>query len=136
MAITLQQTAALLSRVQLAYPAFVNVFEEDEFGNVVNAQTAQLWHQRLSANGITIEQAVQALDKHIDSSRFEPTIADIINNKPVLSNYDIQALEQKEQQLLLESYHKDNEVVPPPDHVYEMIEEVLAKMKAGVPSDE
>jgi hypothetical protein len=95
-----------------------------------------LWHQRLSANGITIEQAVQALDKHIDSSRFEPTISDIINNKPVLSIYDIQEIEQKEQQLALEAYHKDNKVVPMPPEIAEKIAASLEKMRVSLDGEE
>lgn len=121
--------------IKTAYPNFVNVMTKDAGGNVLTAPTVDLWHRRLSTNGITADQALQALDKHIDSSRFEPTISDIINNKPVLSNYDIQALEQKEQQLLLEAYHKDNEVVPMPDSVKEMLADIVAKSKAGVPDE-
>ncbi|WP_234540663.1 hypothetical protein [Paenibacillus pseudetheri] len=131
MVITLEQTAALLSRIQIAYPAFVNIFEEDDYGNVINAPTAQLWQQRLFANGITIEQAVQALDKHIDTSQFEPKIADIINNKPQLSIYDIQAQERQQEQLALLEYHESNEVIPMPDHIHELLERLENKRTLG-----
>lgn len=130
------QTAALLSRIKLAYPNFVNVVQKAPNGQIAHAPTANLWHQRLSANRVTLEQALHALDKHIDSSRFEPTISDIINNKPQLSNYDIQRIEAEQEQLLLEEYHANNNCVPMPDSVIEMLEAISAKSRAGVPKDE
>ena len=115
-----------MSRIKTAYPNFVNIITPNK-----ETPTVDLWYQRLSANGITLEQALQALDKHIDSSRFEPTIADIINNKPVLSIYDIQKQEREQEQLALKEYHENNEVVPMPDHIREKINALLQKTKVG-----
>lgn len=71
------------------------------------------------------------MDKHIDTSRYEPTIADIINNKPQLSIYDIQALEQRQEQIALLEYHENNEVVPMPEHIHELLERLEKKRTLG-----
>lgn len=71
------------------------------------------------------------MDKHIDNSRFEPKIADIINNKPQLSIYDAQAQERQQEQLALLEYHESNEVIPMPDHIHELLERLAKKRLIG-----
>ncbi|CAH1054066.1 hypothetical protein [Paenibacillus pseudetheri] len=71
---------------------------------------------------------------HLRTSPFPPKPSDIVGNfynKPKPSIYDIQALEQKQEQLALLEYHESNEVIPMPDHIHELLERLAKKRLIG-----
>lgn len=81
-----------------------------------------------------MEEAKQNLMTHLRSSPFPPKPSDIVGDfysKPKPSIYDIQALEQKEQQLALMEYHEKNVVVPMPDHIHELLKRLDKKRALG-----
>jgi hypothetical protein len=63
------------------------------------------------------DEVMQMAVEHCKTSKFPPVPADLIPQKQPLSIYDIQEIEQKEQQLALEAYHRDNDVKPMPEYI-------------------
>ncbi|MGG4090606.1 hypothetical protein [Paenibacillus lautus] len=86
-------------------------------------------------NGITLQQAMHALDYHIDNEKFEPTIADILRPKKQLSVYDVQKIEREQEALSLKEYHENNVVGPPPDHVLEKLNKLFNKTRVPAFND-
>lgn len=119
----------LLAKIKRAYPGFTNLINRDESGRALSSPTAELWHERLNINGVTLDQAMYALDLHIDNERFEPTIADILRPKKQLSIYDVQKIEREQEVLSLKEYHENNIVGPPPDHVLEKLQKLFNKTR-------
>ncbi|MER2061464.1 MAG: hypothetical protein ABS894_00885 [Aerococcus urinaeequi] len=75
----------------------------------------QVWEMLLRDESYDAVQAMAV--EHCKTSKFPPVPADLIPQKEPLSIYDIQEIEQKEQQLALEAYHRDNDVKPMPDYI-------------------
>ncbi|WP_190945309.1 hypothetical protein [Paenibacillus sp. UASWS1643] len=122
------ETIGLLSKIKRAYPNFTLITNKDGQGRVVSSPTAEIWHERLSLNGITLNEALEALNTHIDNVHFEPTISDILKGKKQLSVYDQQAIEHKELMLSIET--PENECVPMPDAVERAIDQMGSRMSA------
>ncbi|WP_433584033.1 hypothetical protein [Paenibacillus amylolyticus] len=123
------ETIGLLSKIKRAYPNFTLITNKDGQGRVVSSPTAEIWHERLSLNGITLNEALESLNTHIDNVRFEPTIADILKPKKEMSVYDVQRIEREQEVLALKEYHEKNVVGPPPNHVLEKLQKVFNKTR-------
>ncbi|MGN7359972.1 replicative helicase loader/inhibitor [Paenibacillus sp. SAF-054] len=103
------ETASFLAMIKTAYP----FFEVTEPG-------VRLWHMMLA--NLDYKTAQSRLADHIRSSRFAPTISEIVN--PIAqeekSFYELQRAEEEADQLALEAYKE--KAIPMPDHIRERIE--------------
>lgn len=125
----------MLAKIKRAYPGFTNIINRDAEGRPTSSPTADLWHERLNVNRVTLEQAIQALNFHIDNVSFEPTIADILRPKKQISVYDVQKIEREQEALSLKEYHENNIVGPPPDHVLEKLNKLFNKTRVPAFND-
>ncbi|WP_199925747.1 replicative helicase loader/inhibitor [Paenibacillus bouchesdurhonensis] len=102
------ETANFLAMIKTAYP----FFEITEPGT-------RLWHMMLQ--DIDFKTAQVRLADHIRTSKFAPTISEIVQapeEKP--SYYDLLRQEEQQEQLALEAYNE--KAVPMPDHIRERLE--------------
>lgn len=102
------ETANFLAMIKTAYP----FFEITEPGT-------RLWHMMLQ--DIDSKTAQVRLANHIRTSKFPPTISEIVQaaeEEP--SYYDLLREEEQQEQLALEAYNE--KAVPMPDHILERLE--------------
>ncbi|MEN1985223.1 hypothetical protein [Paenibacillus hubeiensis] len=112
----------LLTIAKRVHPSF-SVDDEITFG---------IWFELVGE--VPFEVAQQNLKEHLRLSEFPPKPANLAGdyfNRPKLSVYDIQAIEQQEQQIALQEYHEKNKVVPMPDHIRAKLEGLVKKRTVG-----
>lgn len=112
------ETANFLAMIKTAYP----FFEVTEAG-------VRLWHTMLS--DLDYKTAQKRLANHIRSSKFAPTIAEIVNPAPSeeKSFYELQRAEEEVERLALAEYNE--KAVPMPEHIRLQLEQTLAKKKVS-----
>ena len=97
------ETAILLKTIKTAYPYFE-----------ITKEVAGLWHEFMK--DITMQQAQINLRDHIRSSKFAPTIADIVRHDPnQYVNYD--QLRQETQVYLQGKSERQQQAVAMPEHI-------------------
>ncbi|MNW38930.1 Loader and inhibitor of phage G40P [compost metagenome] len=107
------ETANFLAMIKTAYP----FFEVTEPGT-------RLWHMMLE--DIDSKTAQQRLAHHIKTSKFAPTISEIVQD-PVgePSYYELLRIEEQQEQLELQEYNE--QAVPMPNHIKERLERRAAR---------
>lgn len=102
------ETANFLMMIKTAYPFF----------EVTNPGT-KLWHMMLQ--DIDFKVAQQRLAHHIRTSKFAPTISEIVQDpEGERSFYELQRIEEQQELLELQQYNE--QAVPMPDHIRERLE--------------
>lgn len=97
------ETASFLAVIKTAYPFFE-----------ITIPVTKLWHSMLQ--DMDYEIAKERLGRHIRTSRFAPTIADICNPEGAQpSFYELQRPEEQQAVLSLQEYME--EAVPMPDYI-------------------
>ncbi|OKP97744.1 hypothetical protein A3849_13640 [Paenibacillus sp. P46E] len=111
--------ANFLAMVKTAYP----YFEITEPG-------VKLWH--LMLQDLDYKDAQGRLVRHIRSSKFAPTIAELLadDQAPEPSFYEVLRLEEQEDQLLFEAYSQT--AVPMPDHILQKRRKLDEKRRLNV----
>ncbi|MDU5949415.1 MAG: replicative helicase loader/inhibitor [Paenibacillus macerans] len=111
------EAAKFLSMIKTAYP----FFEITEPGT-------RLWHMMLQ--DIDFKTAQRRLAHHIRTSKFAPTISEIVQDpEGEPSYYDLLRQEEQQEQLALQAY--DEKAVPMPDHIRERLERLVEKRKVS-----
>ncbi|MFK4167665.1 replicative helicase loader/inhibitor [Paenibacillus lautus] len=108
------ETANFLAMIKTAYP----FFEVTEAG-------VRLWHTMLI--DLDYKTAQKRLANHIRSSKFAPTISEIVNPAPFeeKSFYELQREQEEADRLALAEYNE--KAVPMPEHVKIQLEQLLDK---------
>ncbi|WP_055108926.1 replicative helicase loader/inhibitor [Paenibacillus ihumii] len=105
------ETASFLAMIKTAYP----FFEITEPGT-------RLWHMMLQ--DIDFKTAQMRLAHHIKTSKFAPTISEIVqapaSESEEPSYYELLRQEEQQERLALEAYNE--KAVPMPDHIRERLE--------------
>lgn len=113
------ETANFLAMIKTAYPFFE-----------ITGPGTKLWHMMLQ--DIDSRTAQSRLVNHIRTSKFAPTIADIVQapaTEDQPSFYDLLREEEQQEQLALQAY--DEKAVPMPDHIRERLERLVKKRKVN-----
>ncbi|WP_338842090.1 replicative helicase loader/inhibitor [Paenibacillus glucanolyticus] len=112
------ETANFLAMIKTAYP----FFEVTEAG-------VRLWHTMLI--DLDYKTAQKRLANHIRSSKFAPTISEIVNPAPFeeKSFYELQRAEEEADRLALDEYNEN--AVPMPEWIRKKREQMLARKKVG-----
>ncbi|MEC0239461.1 replicative helicase loader/inhibitor [Paenibacillus dokdonensis] len=112
------ETASFLAMIKTAYP----FFEVTEPG-------VRLWHMMLT--NLDYKTAQNRLANHIRSSKFAPSISEIVN--PIAdeerSFYELQRAEEEADKLALEEYNE--KAIPMPEHIRERIERFAAQRRVN-----
>lgn len=108
------ETANFLAMIKTAYP----FFEVTEAG-------VRLWHSMLA--DLDYKTAQKRLANHIRSSKFAPTISEIVNPAPFeeKSFYQLQREQEEADQLALDEYNE--KAVPMPEHIRVQLDRLLKK---------
>jgi len=111
------EAAKFLMMIKTAYP----FFEVTEAGT-------RLWHTMLQ--DIDYDTAQQRLAHHIRTSKYAPTISEIVQApEEERSYYDLVRLEEQQEQLALQAYNEH--AVPMPDHIRERLERLVKKRRVN-----
>lgn len=114
------EIASFLSVIKTAYPFFE-----------ITVPVTRLWNQML--HDMDNEVAQNRLVEHIRTSKYAPTIADIVNqDKPQQSYYELLQTEERAYALELEEYNE--QAVPMPDHIKERLN-LLSQSKREMPNE-
>lgn len=107
------ETANFLAMIKTAYPFFE-----------VTAAGTKLWHMMLQ--DIDFKTAQYRLAHHIRTSKFAPTISEIVQDpEGEPSFYELQRIEEQQEQLMLQEYYE--QAVPMPQHIKEKLERRAAR---------
>lgn len=112
------ETANFLAMIKTAYP----FFEVTEPG-------VRLWHMML--DDLDLKTAQRRLANHIRSSKYAPTIAEIVNPTPSeeKSFYELQRAEEEADRLALAEYNEH--AIPMPEHIREKLERLLENKRVN-----
>lgn len=112
------ETASFLAMIKTAYP----FFEVTEPG-------VRLWHMMLEE--IDFKTAQARLANHIRTSKFAPTISEILN--PAASEeksfYELQRAEEEAERIALAEYNQ--KAIPMPEHIRKRFERLNTERKVN-----
>ncbi|MDF9845117.1 MULTISPECIES: replicative helicase loader/inhibitor [unclassified Paenibacillus] len=113
------EMANFLNMIKTAYP----FFEITEPG-------VKLWH--LMLQDLEYKEAQGRLARHIRSSKYAPTIAELLADDQASepSFYEVLRLEEEEDHLLLEAYNQT--AVPMPDHILQKRQKLDERRRLNV----